>query len=559
MQRPPKLRPIPGTQAPERSRDAPVSLLPDLDQIVTVLVIVRPRRSGAVEARQLLALRNAPPTGKRRKHLTRAQLAALRGASEGDVQKVMAYAGTQRLTVSEVNVAQRSIALTGRLGDAMAAFGATVHVYRVGGELLRGRVGELYVPETLDGIVRNVLGFDLRPVARSRTPDATATPATSGGPSPCVKVPVTPMKVARAYGMHTRHRGKGQCLGLIELNSVNSAGVPVDVGYDAGDLATYFANIGVVMPTVTAIGVAGGANLPGNANADMEPMLNIEISGAVANGADIAVYFAPNTDAGYYAVVAFAIYDALRDPGVVSNSWVGVEWRWGAAQMDDIDLLLQDAALLGVTFTTASGNFGSSGDWPADWDGTAHTCFPGTSPHALACGGTTLKFTATGHVLSEKVWNDAYYVSASGGGVSSHFGRPAYQGVAGVPGRPDGTPGRGVPDVAGNADYCTGYTTRWSNGVNDVSGGTSCVAPLFAAFITIINGILVAKGSPRAGFVNPMIYTPAAATSFYDIVDGNNDLEGIGVFAAGLGWDCCSGVGAPRLARFLRSLHKGTP
>ncbi len=92
---------------------------------------------------------------------------------------------------------------------------------------------------------------------------------------------------------------------------------------------------------------------------------------------------------------------------------------------------------------------------------------------------------------------------------------------------------RGVPDVAGDADPVTGYVVR-VDGQDMVIGGTSAVAPLWAALVARING---AKGK-RAGLLQPRLYAHAAA--LHEVTQGNN-----GSFAAGKGWDACTGMGSP--------------
>ena len=96
--------------------------------------------------------------------------------------------------------------------------------------------------------------------------------------------------------------------------------------------------------------------------------------------------------------------------------------------------------------------------------------------------------------------------------------------------------GRGVPDVAGNADPTTGYVTL-VDGQSGVIGGTSAVAPLWAGLIALINESL---GKP-VGFINPLLYQQASeASDFHDIISGNN-----GAYSAGPGWDACTGLGSP--------------
>jgi kumamolisin len=167
--------------------------------------------------------------------------------------------------------------------------------------------------------------------------------------------------------------------------------------------------------------------------------------------------------------------------------------------------------------------------------------FPASSPHALACGGTKLLADpSTGTISSEVVWNEtASHKGAGGGGVSDQFPLPSWQATAGVPTLADGSSGRGVPDVAGNADPTTGYQI-YSGGQAQVVGGTSAVAPLWAA---LVSRLAEATGQ-GFGLLQPTLYagvTPGVSgPGFRDITSGNN-----GAYAAGPGWDACSGLGSP--------------
>jgi len=92
---------------------------------------------------------------------------------------------------------------------------------------------------------------------------------------------------------------------------------------------------------------------------------------------------------------------------------------------------------------------------------------------------------------------------------------------------------RGVPDVCGDADPQTGYEVR-VDGSATVIGGTSAVAPLWAALLARINA---STGKP-VGYINPQLY--GKPQDLRDITQGNN-----GDFAAQPGWDACTGLGSP--------------
>jgi kumamolisin len=269
-------------------------------------------------------------------------------------------------------------------------------------------------------------------------------------------------------------------------------------------------------------------------------MLDIEVIGALAPRANIAVYFAPNTDQGFYAAISQAAHDATRHTAVISISWGGPEDSWTAQARAAMQSALEDAAGLGVTVTAASGDSGSS---DGESDGAAHVDFPASSPYVLGCGGTRLEGSGA-TITSEVVWNETSAgEGASGGGVSVEFPLPAWQADSGVPKSPGGQGGRGVPDVAGNADPMTGYQVL-VDGQTQVIGGTSAVAPLWAALVARCNQKL---GRPL-GDVHAALYA-LGGQGFRDITSGNN-----GSFQAGPGWDACTGLGSPAGAALAAAL-----
>ena len=262
-------------------------------------------------------------------------------------------------------------------------------------------------------------------------------------------------------------------------------------------------------------------------------MLDIEVVAALAPKATIVVYFAPNTDQGFLDAVSAALHDNTHKPSIISISWGGPEGSWTSQSQQQYNQVFQTAAALGVTICVAAGDNGSA---DGETDGKQYVDFPASSPYVLACGGT--KVVSSGSAIaSETVWNEGPN-SATGGGVSATFPLPTYQAGANVPpsANPGHASGRGVPDVSGDADPASGYQVR-VDGQNLVFGGTSAVAPLYSGLLALINQKL---GKP-VGYLNPMIYnTKAGNALFHDITTGNN-----GAYAAGLGWDACTGWGSP--------------
>jgi kumamolisin len=216
--------------------------------------------------------------------------------------------------------------------------------------------------------------------------------------------------------------------------------------------------------------------------------------------------------------------------------------------MASYDQAFQAAATLGVTICCAAGDAGSGDQDPANGkpDGLAHADFPGSSPSVLCCGGTRL-VAGGGAIKNETVWNDDPIRSASGGGISDFFGVPAYQSATQVPpsANPGARVGRGLPDIAGNADPSTGYRVR-VDGLNLVFGGTSAVSPLWAGLVALLNQHL----KQPVGFLNPLLYGPLAEMGVCrDITSGD-----IGAYRAGAGWDPCTGWGSPNGVKLLEAL-----
>jgi kumamolisin len=309
-------------------------------------------------------------------------------------------------------------------------------------------------------------------------------------------------------------------------------------GYRPEDLDSYFAGLGLATPSVQAVSVDGADNAPGD-DADGEVMLDIEVIGAVAPGAAIAVYFGPNTTDGFYDAIAAAINDNTRLPAIISISWGQAEAGWTASQLDAYDALLADAVAAGVAVYVAAGDNGAT---DGQSDGSLHVDFPASSPNAVACGGTTLTLT-DGAISAETVWNElASGDGATGGGFSNHFGLPDYQkGVV------HGGDGRGVPDIAANADPLTGYKVR-VDGQDLVIGGTSAVAPLWAGLTALANQ----RAGGSVGAPHAALY--AATGALRDISTGNNNG-----YAAGLGWDACTGLGSPDGEKVIATLVGGPP
>jgi kumamolisin len=591
----PDLVPLPGS---ERTQLPNVQSAGQLNESETITVTLVLRRRARVPA----ALIIGPQT------VTHEELDAQYGAETDDIALVTSTMTELGLTVTDTHQGSRRMMVSGTIAALSAAFGTTLTLVTspqlgsTGEATHRYRSGGLSVPASLAGIVTAVLGLDDRPVARPQfrrltaaaasrtvtpetvtpetvtpetvtpetvtpetvtpetvtpetvtpetvTPETvtpeTVTPETvtpEAAPAAPTPVPLTAVQVASLYDFPAGTDGTGQTIAIIELGG----------GYTQSDLDMYFSGLGLATPSVTAVSVDGASNSPGQP-ADGEVELDIQVAGAVAPSAAQLVYFAPNTDQGFINAIAQAVH-TTPPPIVVSISWGQSEDQWSEQSRTSMDGVFADAAALGVTVTVAAGDNGSSDD-PNSTSGV-HVDFPASSPHVLACGGTQLiGDLSTNTITSEVVWNElANNEGAGGGGVSDVFPLPSWQANVGVPTIAGSTStGRGVPDVAGNADPVTGYLVV-VDGKQQPIGGTSAVAPLWAGLIAR----LAQATGKKFGLLQPLIYggvsEGAAAQGFNDITEGNN-----GAYSAGPGWDATTGLGSPSGQALLTHLSDPPP
>jgi kumamolisin len=488
----------------------------DPNQLVEISIVLKQRRELKLDHLQ-------------GKILSHNEFASTYGADPAHIERIRAFAQENNLKVVEHGdeIARRTVKVQGTVANLEKAFSVTLNDYEHPKGRYRGRTGAIHVPAELADVIQGVFGLDNRPQAQ---PHVRFRGLSGASDAAAQNTSYSPVQVAELYSFPTGVTGAGQTIGIIELGG----------GYKPADITNYFKSLGITAPKVTSVSVDNGTNSPTNSNsADAEVLLDIEVAGAVAPGANIVVYFTPNTSQGFQDALSTAIHDTTNNPSVISISWGGPESTWTSQLMQTFDQVAQEGAALGVTITVAAGDDGSSDGVS---DGSNNVDFPASSPNVLACGGTTL-VSSNGEITSETVWNDGSAGGATGGGYSTVFALPTYQSSI------TGQTGRGVPDVAGDADPDTGYNIL-VDGDQEVVGGTSAVAPLWAGLIALLNQQL----DTRLGFVNPTIYAlPEPDNGFNDITQGNN-----GSYSAGPGWDPTTGLGSP-IGATLATLLKTPP
>jgi kumamolisin len=487
----------------------------DTHEKITVTVQVR-RHPGAAQTPDLEETGRLRPS--RRTPMDRKAVMAALAADPKDLDQVKQFAQSHKLKAEHADPAQRTIRLTGTVQQLNQAFGVQLKQYREGEHTYRSRQGSIFVPRQLHGIIERVSGLTNRPLASAHHK---MMPKAAQG--------VTAQQVAKLYDFPQGVDCSDQTIALIELGG----------GYNQKDLDSYFGAMKQRSPKVVPVTVDGASNSYGDPHgADGEVELDIEIAGSVAEGATIAVYFAPNTEQGFIDAVQAAAHSTQHPPTCISISWGAPEDAgWTAAGRAGMDSALHMAAAMGITVLAASGDNGSN---DGVYDGLAHCDFPAADPYVLSCGGTSLQLDAKGQLKNEVVWNNGNGW-ATGGGVSEDFLLPGWQSADEVPRQVDsGQQGRGVPDIAGNADALRSPYEVVVDGSWMSVGGTSTVAPLYAGLLAVI----AASSGTRPGFLSPYLYQLSSQPNLYfDVDSGSNVVQPAPGYSAGKGWDACSGIG----------------
>jgi kumamolisin len=502
-------------------------------ELVTVTLILRRREDG----KKLRELKDFPAKSSQvGQPVSHAKFAALYGADPKELQQVADFAKSHGLDVLETDAARRSVVVRGAADEVNKAFAVELHDYESSRGKYRSHVGDANLPKNIANLVEAITGLDTHKVpaqhfSKARHQNASDPPQTR---------PLTPQQVATLYDF-PKGNGTGQTIGIYEMEIGG-----VKAGYTTNDLTDTMQAFGggLKVPVPIDVPIDGVSN---SGKSDGETGLDITVASAIAQGAQIAVYFTGGTTQNIIHALQHMIHPGAGEP---QPTILSISYGWGPddASADSfskleyttLDQLFQDAANLSITVLVSSGDSGAFVESKTQ----AQTSYPATEPWVLACGGTTVG-NIKGTTFDEYVWNDtgAAGPGASGGGVSARFPVPDYQASVSIPKRNGtGTVGRGIPDIAGNASENSGYP-QFINGKSQPVGGTSAVAPLYAGLIALINSNL----GRSVGFTNPTLYGLSSSV-FNDVVGApgpaNNSLEGVTGYPAGVGWDACTGFGS---------------
>jgi len=549
---------------------------------------------------QLLAAQLNPSSPSYHQWLTPEQYGARFGLSSADLAKVSAWLASEGFTITGTARSSTFITFSGTVAQAQQAFGTSIHSLSYRGEQHISNITEPVLPAGIAGVVNGVTGlndFKLKP--RSRVRSVPVNPVDSANPQYTQTASgVTSYYIAPA-DFHTIYDFNPL------LTSFNGAGFTVAVVGQTdpvlADVASFRAAAGLPasVPQTRLFGTD-----PGSQSGDIdESHIDMEWSGAAAPGATILYAYGQDAlNNALTGLVDGAGLPANSPPPapIISSSYGLCESLTGAASINTLNLLFQQANVEGITIVGSAGDDGAT---DCDDEGLAseglNVDFPSSSPFVTSAGGTmftgdintpgqywsTSNGSNGGSALSyipEQPWNETTATEgltpggAGGGGASAFFAKPSWQ-LANSTGMGN-TPcagcanddSRDVPDIAFNAasnhdgyivcsqgSCANGFLS--TSGTLDVFGGTSFVAPSFAGLMAVVEQKLGGTPNTGIGNVNPILYGlangPTYSSIFHDTTTGNNSVPcsqgtpncpnggSIG-YNAGPGYDQASGLGS---------------
>jgi hypothetical protein len=549
---------------------------------LSMRVVLAPRDPAALAG--FIAATSTPSTPQFRHYLARGQFAARFGPTSEAIATVRGQLRDDGLLVTALSPSHLVLSVAGTASRFAAALHAPLERLRLAGGALGYRLGgAARLPARVARYVSGVVGiasvvrersFAQRPTrlsphartsrrAGSHTSSPRLSPSSLCAPAQSaldgLPGTFTPQQEGQAYGLTTAwghgDDGTGKTIAIEEF-----------APYLASDVLTYDECFQLLPPGATTdplvhdVLVDGGTS-PGSASGSDEPTLDVEEVRALAPGANVDVYEGPNNVTGPIDTLQRIASDDTAQ--VVSISWGICE---AFSDHADETPIFEQMAAQGQTVFAASGDSGSSDciaqSPPSGGQLTAAAVDdPASQPLVTGVGGLTVSSISP---LHESVWNDCSvqhncFGSASGGGVSTAYARPAWQVAPGTPtGSARGAHARLVPDLSVIGDPSTGMLIYYG-GFYQAIGGTSMGAPLMSALSAVA---AQSCSAPTFGFLNPLLYAMAASGGdFDDVVTGNNAITAqtydAHEYLAGPGYDMASGLGSPRAATFLPALCDG--
>jgi hypothetical protein len=502
---------------------------------------------------QFLAQLYDPASTNYHKYLTPEEFTARFGPTEQDYQSVIQFARANGLTVTQTHSNRLVLDVAGPAAAVESALHIRLQTYQhpTEGRQFFAPDGEPTVAASLP--VADIQGLTdyVRPHPRLKKSDAaSASKAVArDGSAPDGSGGIFGNDFRNAYAPGVTLTGSGQMVGLLEFD-----------GYYSSDVSAYASAAGnsrsnITVQKVLLDGFNGVPTTGPNSGSD-EVDLDVEMAMAMAPGLSKILVFEAGPNGNQNDIL-----NSMVSYSTVKN--LACCWGWGDGPSTTTDAIFKEMAAQGQSFFNAAGDsdaFTVEVNSVNGVDNPNNANAPSSCPYITQVGGTTLNLSGSGaSYYSETVWNWGGGEGSSGG-ISSYYSIPSWQTNLSMSANGGSTSQRNIPDVALTADNVFVY---YEDGTSGEFGGTSCAAPLWAAFMALVNQQATSLGNSAVGFINPAVYAIGKgqnagygyAACFHDTTSGNNYWSSSpNAYAAVSGYDLCTGWGTPKGASLINAL-----
>jgi subtilase family serine protease len=528
---------LPTQHVPEAARQGkPVGVLPQ-DKVLhfdMMLALGAPEQLD-----RFLAQVYDPASASYRHFVTPAEFTARFGPSQAAWNELLKFAAQNGFGVVGGSRDAMDLRLTGTVRAIEAAFQVKMRVYNHPREARTFFSPDVEPTVDMQSVVWHISGLDNytlpRPRVHSRS-NFTVRPLTTSGSCPGHSYCGGDMR--SAYYGGSALNGAGQSVGLVEF-----------YGFDSADLEEYFSTSGatntVQVHAISTDGTSVSCRYVSGCD-DTEQTLDMTQAIGMAPGlAQLNVYIG-STDTAILS--AMSVVPSGSVTGKV-DAQLSCSWGWGPADPATDDPYFKKFAAQGQSFFTAAGDSGA-------YTPNSEYVYPADDVYVTVVGGSDLSTTGPGGAwLAETAWADG------GGGffAADNLLLPAWQTAAiaafnSHSSKQGSTVWRNSPDVSGEANFDYYVCADQQGCTENVYGGTSFAAPLWAGYLALVNEQAALSSQPAPGFLNPSLYAlgnaagASYAAAFHDITAGSNG------YTAQVGYDLATGWGSPNGAGLIGAL-----
>ena len=406
----------------------------------------KPRNQAQLNA--LLAAQQNPKSPQYHRWLTPDEYGSRFGITQADFDKISRWLTNEGFQVTGGSAAQGYIKFNGSVLTIARAFNTRITKFSTDGARF-GNLSEPQIPSEYAGLIATITGLSNTQASKPMNGGALTTPATPSGRSSRLHstlldgfIRAEPLQLAALeQDPELIVSGQGPALAPSDFNTfygtttlrnqgitgaVDCIAIIGDSDFRTSPIATFNNQFGITDNSGSITKVLATPSSPTINGDEVETLLDLEWSHAVAPGAAIKYFYGSNASSSFGLAIIDALQAAVNDNtcSVISISF-GICGGSASFYTGTINAMMSQAAAQGQTVLVSSGDDGAAG---IEFNGsqcqtgtTANVNELASSQYVTSVGGTSFSDTAfngpsnsiTAHT-TERVWNDRHRSRRSG-------------------------------------------------------------------------------------------------------------------------------------------------